>query len=83
MRNKSKTKKQLFWTTNIYQWIIEIAYFTIFTVYGSLTWSFVVIRFDTPDIRWLFGHQDIHQLCQAGLELCGCLYDNVKELEYS
>ena len=39
----------------------------------SLTCSFVVVGFDTPDIGRLLGHQDLHQLGKAGLELSGGL----------
>ena len=47
----------------------------------SLTCSFVVVGFDTPNIGRLLGHQDLHQLGQACLELSGGLCIKHRKIE--
>lgn len=37
------------------------------------TCLFGVIGLDAADVRRLLGHEDLHELRQAGFELCGCL----------
>lgn len=44
-----------------------------FHLTNHLTWTFEVIRFDTPNIGWFFRHQYLHELCKACLKLGGCL----------
>ena len=43
----------------------------------ALTWLFVVVGFDAADVGWFLGHENCHQLSQAGLELCPSLGEGV------
>lgn len=40
---------------------------------GLPTCLFGVIGLDAADVRRLLGHEDLHELRQAGFELRGCL----------
>ncbi len=42
----------------------------------TLTWSLVVVGFDTSDVGRLLGHQDVHQIIHTGLELGASLETN-------